>query len=81
MTTGLGRAAEVLVRDYMAVQAGESVLITADTAGDGAVANAVLTAAQGAEAKAAILMMPPLPFQGRLADPYVSETLSAAALA
>jgi hypothetical protein len=81
MRAELGRAAEVLVRDYMAVQAGESVLITADTAGDVAVANAVLTAAQGAEAKAAILMMPTLPFQGRLADPYVSETLSAAALA
>lgn len=78
---GLAKAADALVRDYMAVAPGEQVLITADTAGDAAVWQAVLTAAQLADAQAAIMLLPQLPFQGRLADPYVTPTLRAAALA
>jgi len=77
----LATAAEVLVRDYMAVRAGEHVLITADTAGDPAVWQAILTAAQLADAQAAIMLLPQLPFQGRLADPYVTPPLRGAALA
>ena len=44
-------AATVLVRDYMAVRAGEDVLITADTATDPALAEALLTAVSHADAR------------------------------
>jgi len=81
MSASLAAAADVLVRDYMAIQPGENVVITADTAGDGAVWQAVLTAAQRADAKAALMLVPPLPFQGRLADPYLTPPLSGAVLA
>ena len=81
MSASIGDAAEVLVRDYMAVKAGETVVITADTAGDEAVWRAVLSAAQQADANAALVLMPQLPFQGPLADPYVTPSLVAAVLA
>ena len=81
MSAGLAAAAEVLVRDYMAVKAGEDVIITADTDGDPAVPQAIMAAAQQADARAAVLLLPPLPFQGRLADPYVIRPLSGAVLA
>ncbi|NQU72452.1 MAG: hypothetical protein HQ514_18020, partial [Rhodospirillales bacterium] len=81
MSAGLAAAAEVLVRDYMAVKPGEDVIITADTDGDPAVPQAIMAAAQQADARAAILLLPPLPFQGRLADPYVTRPLSGAVLA
>jgi hypothetical protein len=76
----LSQAAEVVVRDYMAVRADENVLITADTAGDPAAAQAIFAAAERAGAKAALLTVPQLPFQGGLADPYVTPTLSGAVL-
>ena len=37
----LAAGADVLVRDYMAVKSGESVLITADTESDGTAVDAV----------------------------------------
>ena len=80
-TPGLPMAAEILVRDYMAIVADEHVLITADTAGDPAVYQALMNAAEQAGAQAAILVLPQLPFQGRLADPYVTPPLAAAVLA
>ena len=81
MTLGLAAAADVLVQDYMSVKQGENVLITADTAGDSSVWQAILTAAQQADAQAALMLLPQLPFQGRLADPYLTPTLSGAVLA
>ncbi|MBM3490300.1 MAG: hypothetical protein FJX68_07595 [Alphaproteobacteria bacterium] len=81
MSAATQRAAEVLLADYMALKAGENLLITADTAGDEAVWRALLNAAQMADARASLLLLSPLPFQGRLADPYVTPTLSAAVLA
>jgi len=81
MSVGLAAAADVLVRDYMAVRPGENMLITADTAGDAAVWQAILTAAQQADARVALLLLPQLPFQGRLADPYLTPPLSGAVLA
>ncbi len=81
MSAALAAAAEVLVRDYMAVKAGEDVIITADTDGDPAVPRAVMAAAQQDDARAAVFLLPPLPFQGRLADPYVSMPLAGAVLA
>ena len=81
MSATIARAADVLVRDYMALKPGENVLITADTDGDEAVWRAVLSVAQQADGRAALLLIPPLPFQGRLADAYVTPTLTQAALA
>ncbi len=75
----LAHAADVVVRDYTAIRAGETVLITADTATDMAAVEAVLKAAQGLGAKAAVLTIPRLPFQGALADPYVPPMLAGAA--
>jgi leucyl aminopeptidase (aminopeptidase T) len=77
----LSLAADVAVRDYMAVRAGENVLITSDTAGDRAVAEAMFVAAQCAGARAVLLVSPQLPFQGRLADPYVTPLLAGAVMA
>ena len=81
MSATIARAADVLVRDYMALKPGENVLITADTDGDEAVWRAVLSVAQQADGRAALLLIPPLPFQGRLADAYVTPTLTQATLA
>jgi len=72
-------AATLVVRDYMAVQAGEDVLITADTATDPALAEALMTAVSHADARPALLTIPRLPFQGRLADPYVPPSVEGAA--
>lgn len=77
----LAHAAEVMVKDYMAVKQSESVLITADTKSDPAVVDAVMIAADNAGAKTVVNLIPPLPFQGRLADPYISQPLAAAMLA
>ncbi len=73
----LARAANVLVKDFLAVEEGESVVITTDTAGDRMVADAVLNAAVLAGAKPGIFVIPQLPFQGGLADPYISDSLVA----
>ena len=74
----VARAADVLVRDYMAVRAGESVLITADPATDPAVSEAIMVAAARADARPSVLTIPRLPFQGALADPYVPPVVAGA---
>jgi leucyl aminopeptidase (aminopeptidase T) len=75
----LAAAADVLLRDYMALRPGESVLITADTASDMTAAQAIMNAALVAGAKPSLMVIPQLPFQGALADPYVPPALAAAA--
>jgi 2,5-dihydroxypyridine 5,6-dioxygenase len=72
-------AADILVRDYMAVQVGEDVLITTDAATDPALAQTLMTAVAQVDARASILTMPRLPFQGSLADPYVPPVVAGAA--
>ena len=81
MDADLARAANRLVCDQMAVRPGESVLVTTDDAADLAAAEAVFVAAAGAGAKPNLMLLPQLPFQGMLADPYVPPALRAAALA
>lgn len=76
--TRLAVAANFIVRDFMCVKPGESLLITADTASDPLAVQALLEAAKVAKARAAVLTIPQLPFQGALADPYVAEPLEAA---
>tara|TARA_B110000014_G_scaffold221802_1_gene178615 strand:+ start:1170 stop:2198 length:1029 start_codon:yes stop_codon:yes gene_type:complete len=78
MTATLASAADKLMSDYMDLKAGETVLITADTDGDEAVWRAIQEASLRAGATASVLLIPALPYQGRLADPYVTATTSAA---
>ena len=76
--SAVARAADVLVRDYLAVQSGEAVLITADAATDPDLSTALLTAVEGADARGSVLIIPRLPYQGRLADPYVPPVVAGA---
>ncbi|MBM40459.1 MAG: hypothetical protein CL483_00865 [Acidobacteria bacterium] len=81
MTVTLASAADVLMGDYMALESGENVLVTADMNSDETVWRAVQEASQRAGANASMLLIAPLPFQGRLADPYIDPMLTAAVLA
>jgi 2,5-dihydroxypyridine 5,6-dioxygenase len=74
----VARAADVLVRDYMAVRAGESVLITTDGATDTTVSEALMVAVTRADARPSVLTIPRLPFQGALADPYIPPVVAGA---
>ena len=74
----LANAAEVMIKDYLAVSGKDTVLITADTSSDMAVVEAILNCADMTGAKTVVMIIPPLPFQGTLADPYISEPLAAA---
>jgi 2,5-dihydroxypyridine 5,6-dioxygenase len=74
----LTAAAEILVRDYMAVKADEDVLITADTASDVSLAQVLTNAVARAGARPSVLTIPRLPFQGKLADPYVPRVVEGA---
>jgi len=76
--TRLAVAASFIVRDFLCVKPGEQLVITADTATDPKAVQALLEAAKVAKARAAVLTIPQLPFQGALADPYVAEPLGAA---
>ncbi|MFO0997016.1 MAG: hypothetical protein U1F33_10065 [Alphaproteobacteria bacterium] len=71
----LASAADVLVRDYMAVKPGETVLITADTASDKDAVEAIFSSANLQGAQAGVFTTKQLPFQGTLADPYISKPL------
>src|SRR5262245_45724474 len=75
----LVRAADALVRSQFAVRAGESVLITADTSTERALLDVVSQAVVRAGARPVVAVCPKLPYQGGLSDPYVSDTLRAAA--
>lgn len=66
-------AGEVLLADLMRVRRGEEVLITCDTATDPRVAQAVFAAAERLGARPLVSTAPQLPFQGKLADPFVSK--------
>lgn len=74
----LARPAAGLVSDFFAVRPGEEVLITADTASDTDVVRAVFGAVQTSGGRPTVVMTERLPFQGRLADPFISAPLFAA---
>lgn len=67
--------------DYMCVKKNESVLITADTQSDPDVIHTLAAVLIAIGAKPCILTLPQLPFQGKLADPYLPAPLAAAAAA
>lgn len=71
-------AAEVMMKDYLAVTAKDTVLITADTASDMAVVESLLNCADNAGARTVLSVIPRLPFQGTLADPHIPAPLAAA---
>ena len=75
----IAHAAQVLVRDQFCIQAGETVIVTADTATDRAAIEAILAAAAGVGAKAMLILSAQLPYQGKLADPYIPDALASAA--
>ena len=55
------------------------MLLTADTASDMVAVEAILAASEGVGAKPTVAIIPQLPFQGTLGDPYIPEPLGAAA--
>lgn len=71
------RAAENLL-DFMSLRSGEDVLITVDVGTDPAVSSAIFATAERLGAHPSILSAPKLPFQGTLADPYISRTVATA---
>ncbi|BBK40351.1 hypothetical protein STVA_03710 [Allostella vacuolata] len=75
------RAADTLVQGQFAVAPGESVLITADSATEHRLIDAIAAAVVRAGARPLVALAPQLPFQGGLSDPYVSDSLKAAAVA
>ncbi len=80
-TLDIDRGAEVLVSDYMNVQPGDLVVITADSGSDMAGVQAVFSAVARANAKPSIVIVPQMPFQGRLADPYITPAVAGAVMA
>jgi hypothetical protein len=71
----LAQAANILVADYMNVSDADRVLITTDTATDPLATEAVFAAAVATGAEAAVLKILQLPYQGKLCDPYVPDSL------
>lgn len=77
----LVRAADALVCRQFSVRAGESVLISADTSTEHVLLDVVSQSVARAGARPVVAICPKLPYQGGLSDPYVSDTLKAAAAA
>ena len=73
------RAAHVFVTDCLSLKPDETLLLTADSASDPAAVHAIMNAAVAVGAKPSVMIIPQLPFQGGLANPYVPEPLMAAA--
>lgn len=74
-------AARTLVSDQFCVQKGETVVLTADPSSDKAAVDAILGAVSAAGAKPALMVIPRLPYQGKLADPYIPDALTSAVTA
>jgi len=74
--THLAVAADRILRDYMALQPDEEVLLTVDTSTDREGVLALAAAARTLGARYAIMEMPNLPFQGGLADPFIPKSVA-----
>ncbi len=77
----LTRAARTLIADQFDLQAGEGVLITRDTHTSTALSEAIAAAVLDRRGRPLVAAIPQLPFQGGLADPFIPDTLAAAAAA
>ncbi len=71
-------AARNLVVDHLAARAGECLLITTDTAADNQLAWVLQSVAESAGIRSVVAVIPKLPLQGKLADPYLPDTVRAA---
>lgn len=74
------RAADNLVVESFAVTPGESVLITGDYRTEMRLLDIVAGSVARAGGKPLIALAPTLPYQGGLSDPYVGDSLKAAAM-
>lgn len=75
-------AAQTMLRDFLCLSKGESILVTADANTDHRVVRAIQAAAHMLGGNAVALVLdPPLPLQGLLADKYLPAPLVAAAQA
>jgi len=74
----LFRAAQAFLIDYLNYKGSEQLVITGDTAGDKAVIEALSAAAIAAGGRPLTIIIPQLPYQGKLADPYLQPALGAA---
>lgn len=74
----IARAAQTLVRDQFCIKAGETVVVTADTATDSIAVEAILAAASGTGARTMLVTSPQLPYQGKLADRHIPDALASA---
>ena len=80
ITPELARGSLRFLRDMMNLQEKEVVLLTADSSTDPRLTLALQASAYELGARlVTMLLSPPLPFSGGLADPYIPEPLSAAA--
>jgi hypothetical protein len=70
-------AARILASDYLAVAKGDSVVVSTDTKSDPETVEALFAVLEDLGAKPAVLRIPQLPFQGLLADPYLTEAFRA----
>lgn len=77
----VARAVHVLVRDQFCVRAGETVIVTADGATDRAAVDAILAAVASVGAQPMLVLIPQLPYQGKLADPHIPAALASAVAA
>ena len=75
----LARAAEIMVRDVLLVKKDENVLISADTNSDMRAVDAIQSSAYRQGAKVSVSVIPQLPYQGSLGDPFIPEPMGAAA--
>lgn len=71
-------AAQAFLVDYLNYKGSEQLVITGDTAGDQAVIEALNAAAIAAGGRPLVIIIPQLPYQGKLADPYLQPALGAA---
>jgi len=74
----VSRGAYGMVQDHMCVGAGESVVLTADTATDPVAVEAIMRAVTEAGAQIAVIVVPQLPFQGALANDFIPPSVEAA---
>lgn len=74
----VSKGAYGLVEDHMCVSAGESVILTADTASDLAAIEAIVRAVREADAQIAVIILPQLPYQGALANDYIPASVGSA---
>lgn len=69
-------AAKTLLVDYLNVKARENVVVTIDSDSDPMASDALLAAAEAVGARPTVVKGSRLPFQGALADPFISEAMA-----